>query len=149
MSSDALSRRSRRCAQGVSRHNRPQRAAVRRGLHGEIAEQAVLVLLEVMRLRPPLFSSHCEILDRVPLRIRVAYQGTRVNTPARISKAARRAATTAQLSRDNFQLLRGSDTVLVLMVFSFIVISTYGSARRVMIVRLTVPQRLADLLNLP
>src|ERR1700747_738744 len=116
MSSDALSRRSRHCAPGVSRHNRPLPAAARRGLRGEIAAQAALALLEVVRLRPPLFSSHSGILHPVALRIRGAYQGTRVNTPARISKAARSAATTAQLSSDNFQLLRElSDTVLVLM----------------------------------
>src|SRR6267143_505689 len=77
------------------------------------------------------------------------YQGTRVKTPARINKAARRAATTAQLSSDNNQvLLEFSDTALVLMVFSSIGQSTDGRARRVTIARFIAPKRLGNLLHL-
>src|SRR5260370_15367145 len=67
MSNDALSRRSPSCARVAFRHNRPRRAAARRELREEIAEQAAPILLEVVRLRPPLFSSLSEILDKVPL----------------------------------------------------------------------------------
>jgi hypothetical protein len=51
----------------------------------------------------------------------------RVKTPARISSAANNAATTAQLSTDNNQLvLELSVTALVLMVLSLIDSSAHG-----------------------
>src|SRR5579863_8701277 len=75
------------------------------------------------------------------------YQGTRVKTPARISSAARRAATTAQPSSDNHQPLREfSETAFVLMVFSSFLYSTHNIARRLTMGRV-VPKCLADLLH--
>jgi hypothetical protein len=53
--------------------------------------------------------------------LKILYQGTRVKTPARISRAASNAATTAQLSIDNNQPFRVfSDTASVLIVLSLV-----------------------------
>ena len=62
------------------------------------------------------------------MRHRSPYQGMRVNTPARISSAARSAATTAQPSIDKSQLfLEFRDTALVLIVLSFTLASSQRS----------------------
>src|SRR5260370_22856315 len=71
----------------------------------------------------------------------------RVKTPARISKAARSAATTAQLSSDNNQLLREfMDTALVLIILSFS-FSAHCGAVCLMPLHVAAPKRLADFLD--
>src|SRR5690349_10151550 len=77
-----------------------------------------------------------------------AYQGIRVKTPVRISNAASRAATTAQLSIDNNQLFREfSATALVLMVLSLFRMSTHRGVPCLGIAQFTAPELLADFLN--
>src|SRR5712692_9880108 len=72
----------------------------------------------------------------------------RVKTLARISKAARRAVKTAQLSSENNQPFRRlRDTAFVLIILSFS-LSTHGMARNLMLLRVAVPKCFADFLKL-